>query len=110
MKIALRMLAMIVGLIGSVLALVFDFITSVIKDLTGHHNQSHGILGLVLTIVAFIGALLAVPSGMIGAVLLVIAGVGLFFVLGVGPAIIPAIFLLGAAVLAYMDRSRAAAS
>jgi hypothetical protein len=109
-KIALRFLAMIVGLVGSVLALIFDFLTSVIKDLTGNHNTSHGIIGLLLTLLAFVGALAAVPSGFIAAALLVIAGVGLFFALGVGPAIVPAIFLFAAAILAYLDRSRARAS
>jgi hypothetical protein len=104
-KIALRMLATIVGLVGSVVALITDFATSLFKDFTGNHANSHGIIGLVLTIVAFVGALVAVPFPVMAAVLLLVAGVGLFFALGVS-AIIPAIFLIPAAILAYMDRSK----
>ncbi len=106
MKIALRMLATIIGIVGSIVALIVSISASVIKDLSGNHNTAHGFIGLLLVIISFLGALVAVPFPVVAAVLMLIGGLGMIYVAGVG-AIIGAPLLLIAAVLAYMDRAKA---
>lgn len=106
MKIAMRMLATIIGVVGSIVALIVSISASVLKDLTGNHNQAHGFVGLLLVVISFIGALVAVPFPVVAAVLMLVGGLGMIYVAGAG-AIIGAPLLLIAAVLAYMDRRKA---
>jgi hypothetical protein len=104
-KIALRLLATIIGIVGSIVALIVSISASVIKDATGNHNQAHGFVGLLLVVISFIGALIAVPFPVTAALLMLIGGLGMIYVAGFG-AIIGAPLLLIAAALAYMDRAK----
>jgi hypothetical protein len=108
MRVVSRLTAMAIGLVGSVIAFVVNAMYSLLH-LLGRisgvsTDRSHFFIGTGLTIVAVIGSV-CVGSGApeAGAVLLVLATVGFFFIMGWW-AVIPAIFLVAAAVLAIMGR------
>ena len=102
--------AMILGLVGVVIALVVNFAYSGIHDalrLGGDKNisHSHGFIGFLLIVVGFAGTLLALPAPVASAVLFLVAGIGLFFIVK-AYAILCSIFFIAAAILAYIDRSK----
>jgi hypothetical protein len=92
---------MILGLIGFAIGLVADFIGTVHGYATDVTH--HGFVGLVLLLIGLAGSLLALFAPVVAAVLLLIAGIGFFYVLGTG-ALFVAPFFIVAAVLAFVDR------
>jgi hypothetical protein len=102
-----RVVTMAVGLVGAVVAFVVNALYSfahVLGRISGiTADRSHFFIGTGLTIVAVIGAILVVGSPEAGALLLILATVGFFFILGWW-AIIPALFLVSAAGLAIANR------
>jgi hypothetical protein len=102
-----RMMAMAIGLVGAVIGFVVSALYSLVHRLARISgitaDRSHFFVGIGLTIVAVIGSLLVVASPEAGALVLVLATIGFFFILGWW-AIIPAIFLLSAAGVALMRR------
>lgn len=114
MKILGRIGALICGLIGVILALITNIAYSAVHDalrLGGDTRieQSHGFIGLVFVVVGFAGTLLALTSPSVAALLLLIAAVGLFFIVKVY-ALLASFFLLVAALLAFLDRRQRAAA
>lgn len=102
MRIVGRLGALLLGILG----VIVGFFVNLIGVVNGHMNQltTHGFLGTVLVIVGLIGAVLAPVSPIVAAVLMLIAGIGFFFVVGPLAALLVAVpFVLGA-ILAYMDR------
>lgn len=88
MQIIYRIIMWLLGVIGAAAALAINIIYSTstrFQSVVGMHpDTSHGWLGLGCAILAFIGACLllfrfSIPAGV---VLLVIAGIGFFFVVG----------------------------
>ena len=106
-RFALRTIALIVGLIGAILALIIDVLYSLLHALahvTGVSNdRTHFFYGLVVVIVGAIGAFLAPIQPIIAAVLLVIAGIAFFFVVGWW-ALFTLPFFLIAAALTFSNR------
>lgn len=104
-----RAMAVTLGLIGTVIAFVVVSLYSVmhllgrVSGITA--DRGHFFIGTGLTILAAIGSLLLAGSPEVGAVILVLATIGFFFIIGWW-AIIPALFLLGAAGLAFMERAQ----
>lgn len=107
MRVIGRLGALILGLIGVVVGLILDLTGLIIGHSTG--QQTHGFLGLVLLLVGLIGSVLAVFSPVTAAILMLIAGIGFFWVIGAG-AILVAPFFVVAAILAYLDRNPARAA
>jgi hypothetical protein len=109
MKMLGRAGALILGLIGCAIALVMDILYSSAHRLGAIESadvvQTHGFIGFLLVLVGIVGSILALFAPTAAAVLLLIAGIGLFFVVK-GWAIISFIFFLLAAILALVDRSR----
>lgn len=107
----LRLLATIIGLVGAVIALVVNGAHSLISDAEklsgGTGRTTHGFLGILVFIVALVGALLSWPAPVMAAVLMVLASIGLYFIVG-GAAFFAIPFLLVAAVLDYLDRRKGA--
>jgi hypothetical protein len=108
LRVPLRLLAMATGITGAVLGFVINMLYSLfhvlgrIAGITA--DSSHFFIGTGLAILAGLGAiLLGIPE--LAAALMLIAGVGFFFVMGWW-AIIPAIFLFPAALFAYASRSQ----
>lgn len=93
--------ALILGLIGVVIAFVFDIFGLVAGHAIG--TQTHGWLGILFLLVGLVGSLIVYFFPEVAALLLVIAAIGFFFVIS-WVAIIPAIFFVLAAILAYIDR------
>lgn len=110
MRTAMRVVGMIVGLVGTAIALILNILYSlahVLGRISGiSADSSHFFIGLGLTLVALVGSLTALTSPETSAVLLVIATIGFFFIMGWW-ALIIAPFLLVAAALVYLDRTRA---
>jgi hypothetical protein len=92
---------MILGLIGCVVGVIANFIGTIHGYMSDVAH--HGFVGLLLLLIAFVGSLTAPFVPIVAAVLLLIAGIGFFYVLGAG-ALFVAPFFLVAAVLAFVDR------
>lgn len=86
MQIVYRLIVFVLGIIGAAAALGINLFYSAstrFQSVVGFHpDASHGWLGLGCAILAFIGAFLLLfrVSRPAGAILLVIAGIGFFFV------------------------------
>lgn len=102
-KVTFRIIAAVLGIIGSIVALITNVLYSTGSKLTG--GASHGWYGLLIVVVAFIGAIVAAFSPVVGAVLMVIAAIAFFFVVK-GFAIVASLILLVAALIAFLDRSK----
>lgn len=102
-----RTIAMIVGLIGTVLAFIIDILYSlahVLGRVAGFTNDtSHFFWGLLVVLGALAGSLLAPIFAIGAAVLLLAAGIGFFFVVGWW-AVIASVFLFVAALLTFSNR------
>lgn len=105
MKLVGRLGALVFGILGFLLGLIFDAIYAGATHIFEPGNQTHGFIAFLLLLLGFVGALIALPSPTIAAALLAIAAVG-FLIIAHGWAVVPAIFLLIAALLAYVDRSK----
>jgi len=109
MQVASRVMAMTLGLVGAVIAFVVVCMYSLlhllgrISGITADHG--HFFIGTGLSILAAVGALVVSGAPEVGAVILAVAAIGFFFIIGWW-AIIPALFLLGAAGIAFMDRAK----
>jgi hypothetical protein len=109
MKVLTRTSALVVGLVGAIIGFLVNMLYSMfhflgrIAGITA--NQSHFFIGTGLAILAAIGAMVAAGTPEVGALLLAVAGIGFFFVMGWW-AIIPAIFLFVAAMVAFLGRTR----
>jgi hypothetical protein len=104
MRVSLRILAVFDGIIGAVIGFAISILASVLRVIGGSvgisTDQSHFFLAIILSLLAFVGALLAIGPGLAAAICLLVAAVGFFFVAGPW-AIVPALFLLPAAWLAF---------
>ncbi len=108
-RIAGRLAAAVLGLIGVVLALVVNFAYSGVHDflkISGSStlDSSHGFVGLGLILVAFIGAVIALFKPRASATLLLIGGAGFFYPVG-WFALIASPFMLLGALLAFIDKA-----
>ncbi len=102
----LRVLATVVGLVGALIAFFVDLLHTLVADSQKGFGSGHFFLGLLVTLLAFIGALLSWPFPVTAAVMMVLAAVGLFLIAHVASWFaIP--FLLLAAILAFLDRKKA---
>lgn len=107
MRIIGRLGAMILGLIGVIVGLIVDLVGAVNGNAS--NLVSHGGRGLLFVAVGLIGSLLALFAPIVSAILLLIAGIGFFFVVGWGAALLVAVPFILAAFLAYADRRPATA-
>ena len=102
-----RTIAMIVGLIGTALALIIDILYSLVHVLgrvAGFTNDTyHFFWGLLVVLVALGGSFLAPVVPILSAIMLLAAGIGFFFVVGWW-AVIASPFLIVAAVLTFSNR------
>jgi hypothetical protein len=106
MRTALRVAAFVVGLIGVIDALVINLIVSAFHAaqsiLGGSADPSHGFIGLVICLVALIGAVLVFRQQAIAGVLLIVAGIA-FFLIVHWWALLASPQLIVAGVLAILD-------
>jgi hypothetical protein len=102
-----RTIAMIVGLIGTLIALIIDILYSLVHVLgrvAGVTNDtSHFFWGLFVVLVALGGSFLAPILPILAAIMLLGAGIGFFFVVGWW-AVIASPFLFVAAILTFINR------
>jgi len=101
---SMRILAMIIGLVGVVLAFVVNLLYSslhVLSRVSGIvTGPSHFFFGLLVILIGLIGSVLAMFAPIVGAVLLAVAGIAFFFIAGWW-ALFASPFLLIGAVLAF---------
>jgi len=107
---AMRTLGMFFGIFASVIAVIVDSLYSffhVLGRVSGITNDpSHFWWGLFVTLIGFVGALLSMGSPIAAAILMLVAGVALFWVVGWWAIFASLFFFIGAA-LAILDRRRA---
>lgn len=110
MRIALRVIALILGIIGFVDGVIANFIVAAYRDVANLIGvstvQSHGVIGFILCLIGLAGAILALRVPIVAAVLLLVATIGLFVVLHWWALLASPQFAL-AAVLAVLDRAEA---
>ena len=113
MRAIMRTLAMIIGIVGAIVALIVNIVYSGYHDLfrlAGTNlGNTHGFIGLGLFVVGLIGALIAIPWPRTAALLMLISALGFIYVVHLG-ALIASPLLLIAALLAFLDRKKVAAS
>jgi hypothetical protein len=110
LRFAGRTVALVVGLLGALAAFFVTIINFFIKNIAaGGLGNAHTPTGLLLSVLAGIGAVLALLLPRVAAVLMLVAGVGMLFVAG-WLGVIPLVILAIAALLAFLDRSRPASS
>lgn len=85
MRTVLRFAALIIGVIGALDGLVVNVLVStyhtVARALGGIADPSHGVIGALLCLLAIVGAGVAVRTPLVGGIILLVAGFGLFFAL-----------------------------
>jgi len=85
MRTLLRVSAFIIGLIGVFDGLVMNIIVAIYRHVANALGSgvtpSHGFIGLIFCVVALVGAAVTLRMPLIGGLLLLIAGVGIAFVL-----------------------------
>lgn len=99
-RFSLRTIAMIVGLVGSGLALVVNVLYSsfhVLGRVVGISSDSgHFFVGLLIVLVGLAGSCLAPILPFVGGLMLALAGVGFFFVVGWWALIVSPFFFVAA--------------
>jgi hypothetical protein len=105
MKGLLRVLAMISGLLGAIIALFVDIFNTIGADVHKGFGNGHFFIGLFAFLIGLIGALVAVPFPVTAAVLMVVSSAGLIWVAG-GWAFFAVPFLVLGAILAFVDRKK----
>jgi hypothetical protein len=107
MKLIGRLGALIAGVLGFVVGLIFNVAHSTITHLFEPSSTTHGFIVLLFLVVGLVGALIALFAPRAAALLLLISAVGFIIFIGnILVGIIPAIILLIAAGLAFIDRGR----
>ncbi|HEY7125489.1 MAG TPA: hypothetical protein VH540_16155 [Ktedonobacterales bacterium] len=106
-RFTMRTIAMIVGLIGTALALIIDILYSLVHVLGRVAGMSddttHFFYGLIVVLVALGGSFLTVISPIVASIMLLAAGIAFFFIVGWW-AIIASVFLFVAALLTFSNR------
>ena len=110
LKLALRTIGMLLGLLAAALMLIVDILyslTHALSELAGHNtgNTTTFFIGLMVTIFGLVGALLADPWPMASVAMMVVAAVVFFFLVGAW-ALIPAVFFAIAILIVFFDRRR----
>ena len=103
LKLAGRTLAMVIGILGAIVALIITLLNFTVKLFAIGFGNAHTPTGIAMSILALIGALIAIPFPTVSALLMVIAGIVMLFVAG-GWGILPLIILVIAAIFAFLDR------
>lgn len=110
MRFALRIATFLVGIIGAIDGIIINAIVSSVHAaaslLGADVVQSHGWIGLLLCLLALVGAFVALRWPIAAGVLFVIAGVGFFFVVHWW-ALLASPQILVAALTAFLDSSEA---
>ncbi len=106
-RVSLRTIAMIVGLIGAALALIVNVLYGLFHILAAvvgaPHDSAHFFFGLLVVLLGVAGSLMAPIFPMPAGLMLAVAGVAFFFVVGWW-ALIVSPFLLVAAALTLSNR------
>lgn len=108
MRFIARIVALILGLVGSIIAFVVDISYSTFHHVAGFLgdstlNRTHGFLGFGLVLIGVIASFLALFSPIIAAILLFLVGIAFFFVVK-GFALFSILFFILAAIFAYLGR------
>lgn len=106
-RFTMRTIAMIVGLIGTVIALAINILYSlfhVLGQIAGMASDStHFFYGLIVVLVALGGSFLTLWSPLLAAIMLFASGIAFFFVVGWW-AFFASPFLLVAGLLTFSNR------
>ncbi len=99
-RFSLRTIALIVGLVGSVLALIVNLLYGffhVLGRVAGIANDSsHFFLGLLVVLIGVFGSLMAPVLPVLAEIALAVAGIAFFFVVGWWALFVSPFFLVAA--------------
>ncbi|HLY32823.1 MAG TPA: hypothetical protein VKQ36_17500 [Ktedonobacterales bacterium] len=98
-----RLAGAVIGIIGAIVALIITIVHFTISAIQNGLGSAHTPTGIGMTILALIGALIAVFFPRTSSVLMLIAGIVMIFVAGLA-GIIPLVILAIAAVVVFLDR------
>ena len=105
LKLAGRAVGMIAGIIGALFNLVLNAANSTVARVIDFTDpKTHGGYGLILCLVGLLGAIIALPFPEVAAILMLISGVGMFFIIPWYLALVGSILLIVGAGLAWIDR------
>jgi hypothetical protein len=83
MRVSFRILAVFEGIIGAVIGFAISILASILRVIGGSvgisTDQSHFFLAIILSLLAFVGALLAIGPGVAAAICLLVASRGRLF-------------------------------
>jgi hypothetical protein len=106
MRVALRLAALVLGLIATFDGVVVNVLVSVYRHINqvlgGSGDPSHGIIGFGLCLAFLVGAVLALRFPLAAGIILVLAGIGFFFVVHAWALLVSPQVLI-AAWLAFAD-------
>ena len=106
MKLLGRLGALIIGIVGFIAGLIFDAVHSGVAHFFQPGSQTHGFIALLFLLIGLVGSLIAVFAPRASGILLVISAIGFIIFVGFLAGIIPAIILLIAAILAFIDQGK----
>ena len=105
-RVTLRVFGMVIGIIGALLAFIITIVHFTLKAIQVQAiGSGHTPTGLAMSVLALIGALIALPFPTVSAIVMLIAGVVMIYVAG-GLGVLPFFVLAVAAVLVFLDRGR----
>jgi hypothetical protein len=105
-RVALRTFGMVIGIVGALLAFIVTFIHFIFKTIVANGlGTGHTPTGIAASILALIGALIAIPFPVVSGALMLIAGIVMIFVAG-GLGALPFFVLAVAALLVFLDRGK----
>lgn len=100
----LRLIGGIIGIIGAIVALIVTLVNFAVKAFMNGLGTAHTPTGIGMTILALIGAVIAIFFPRTSSVLMLIAGIVMIFVAGAW-GVIPLVILAVAALLVFLDRN-----
>ena len=106
MKLIGRLGALIIGILGFIVGFILNVVHSTVAHVFEPGSSTHGFIALLFLVVGLIGSLIALFAPRAAGVLLVISAIGFIIFVGFLSGIFPAIILLIAAVLAFIDQGR----
>lgn len=84
MRVALRLAALVLGVIGAFDGVIINILVSTVhridQVLGGSADPTHGFIGFALCLAFLVGAVLALRFPLVAGIILILAGIGFFFI------------------------------
>ena len=105
MKVIGRLGALLLGVLGFIVGFILNIVHSTVQRVF-QLGATHGFIAFLFLVVGLLGSLIALFAPRTAALLLVISAIGFIIFVGLLYGIVPAVILLIAALLAFIDQGR----